>query len=97
MEFLPKIQKNSKSFALHSKTSLCSFKLNVHRVECTQRSWFEFSLNKVIKSMLSVKQNFALSVGKLFHLFRLVQVITLEVSLAIRHFLVTGATYYHQN
>ena len=46
MEFLPKIQKYSKSFTLHSKTSLCSLKLNVHRAECAQRPWFEFSLNK---------------------------------------------------
>ena len=46
MEFLPKIQKNSKSFTLHSKTSLCSLKLNVHRAECAQRPWFEFSLKK---------------------------------------------------
>ena len=46
MEFLAKLQKNSKSFTLHSKISLCSLKLNIRRVECAQGPWFEFSLNK---------------------------------------------------
>ena len=92
MEFLPKIQNNSKSFTLHSKTSLCSLKLNVHR-----GPGLSFHSIKVVKSTLSVRQNYALSVWNFFHHFCLVQVITLEVSLATRNFLVTDATYYHQN
>ena len=47
--------------------------------------------------MFSVKQNYALSVWNFVTFFCLAQVITLEVPLAIRYFLVTGATYYHQN